>query len=219
MRLDVNTAAIIGFTNKLDQLSRSALPVAVRNTLNNAAFETKNEVPKTASSKFVIRNKNFFRSMTLVNKAGGFDINTMQSEVGISNSKNKVAEGLQKQETGGAIQGRTLIAMDGARVSGSSNKQVKRTNYLANIRLPKSKKKGSGTGFVKIKTASGMVIFQTKKNAGRKNLGKAVYSYRKNRAVGIKKVPFMEIASVKIQKTMPEIYVKEAEKQIRKYLR
>lgn len=219
MAFDVNTAAIIHFTDRLENLSRSAFPNAVRATLNNAAFETKKEVPRTASSQFTIRNRNFFRSMTLVNKAGGFNINSMQSEVGISNVKNKVAEGLETQERGGSIKDRAMIATDSARTSNSNNKQIRKVNYLTNIRLPKSKKKGSGTGFVKIKTAKGEMIFATKSGAGKKNLGKAIYSYAKNRSVGIKRTPFMQIASEKIQLKMPEMYVKAAEREIQKYMR
>ena len=219
MRINVNSDEVIKFTSKLDKLHRSALPIAIRSTLNQAAFSTKKQIPIEAANNFVTRNKGFFRSLTSVNKASGFDINSMKSEVGINTSKSKLAESLSKQEMGGVIKDRNLIATNQSRVSGSKEKQVRKVNYLGNIKLPKSKKKGSGTGFVKIKAKSGMMIFSTKKGAGRKNLDKAVYSYQKGRSVSVKKNSFIEPASIKSQLRMPAMYINEALKQIKKYMK
>lgn len=218
MQLDVNTAQVIKFTDKLDKISRSALPVAVRQTLNNAAFETKRLVPIISSGKFITRNKSFFRSLTIVNKAGGFDINTMSSEIGISNVKDKIASGLEKQEYGGTIKSRNLIAMDGARTSGNNAKSIKKINNLSNIKLNKSKKKGTGTGFVMIKKGNKGTVFATK-GKGKKNSLTPIYSYSKGRSVPIKRTPFMEPASIRAQERIPFLFIKEAEKQIKKHLR
>lgn len=216
MQLDVNTAEVIRFTDKLDKLSRSALPVAVRGTLNNAAFETKKEVPNIASSKFITRNKSFFRSFTLVNKAGGFNINSMQSEVGISNVKSKIADGLEKQELGGSIRNRNLIAMDQSRVSGSHEKKIKSINRLSALTVSKGRRKGTGTGVIMIKKGNKGTIFSVKKK-GKKSSLTPLYSYLKGRNVQIKKRPFMEPASEKAQNKIPAFFIKEAEKQIKKY--
>ena len=218
MRLDVNTAQVIKFTDKLEQISRSALPVAVRMTLNSAAFETKRLVPIVASSKFITRNKSFFRSLTIVNKAGGWDINSMQSEVGLNNTKDKVVSGLEKQESGGTIKGRGLIAMDTARVSKNHNKKISTANHLKNIHLSKSRKKGTGTGFVIIKKGNKGTIFKTKSSGGKRNLI-PLYSFSKGRQVSIKRSPFMEPASLRAQQRIPFLFIKEAEKQIKRHLK
>lgn len=218
MQLDVNIAKVIQFTDKLDKVSRSALPVAVRSTLNNAAFETKKQVPLSASSVFITRNKSFFRSSTLVNKAGGFNINSMQAEVGISTQKNKIAEGLEKQETGGNIRNRNLIAMDQARVSGSHQKVIKTANRLNAIRISKTKKKGTGTGVIMIKKGNKGTVFSVKNKRGKSSLT-PLYSYSKGRQVQIKKRPFMAPASEFAQKQIPNFFIQEAEKQLKKYLK
>ena len=77
MKLDVKTDASIQLTAKLEKLHRSAFPSAVRNTLNDVAFETKSLIPKKAEGKFTIRQKNLFKRMSLVNKATGWNINNM----------------------------------------------------------------------------------------------------------------------------------------------
>lgn len=41
MQLNVNTDATVALTNKLEKLHKSAFPVAVRSTLNSAAFDMK----------------------------------------------------------------------------------------------------------------------------------------------------------------------------------
>ncbi len=41
MKLDVNTDSAIQLTAKLERLHRSSFPSAVRNTLNDAAFDMK----------------------------------------------------------------------------------------------------------------------------------------------------------------------------------
>ena len=43
MILNVNTDAVVALTNKLEKLHRSAFPVAVRSTLNSAAFDMKKD--------------------------------------------------------------------------------------------------------------------------------------------------------------------------------
>ena len=142
----------------------------------------------------------------------------MKSVVGINPAKNKVASGLEKQEFGGTIRDRGMIAMDPARVSGSPAKMVKKTNQLSSIKISKSRKKGTGTGYVLIKKGNKGTVFSVKKN-GKKQQMTPLYSYLKNRKVNIKKSPFMLPAAQKAQIMMPNFYVKEAEKQIQKYLR
>lgn len=125
MRLDVNTDAAIQLTAKLEKLNKSAFPSAVRNTLNEVAFQHKALIPKVAKHKFdYSRNKTFFRAITNVEKASGFDVNNMKAVSGLNpnalgGKANKVIDNLEKQETGGVVDGRKLITHKNSRVGNS----------------------------------------------------------------------------------------------------
>ena len=76
MRLNVNSNAVVAFSNKLEKIGKSALPVAVRQTLNSVAFDAKkNTLLQTAGQSFTERRKNFFKATSRVSMAKGFEIN------------------------------------------------------------------------------------------------------------------------------------------------
>ena len=220
MAFDINTKAMIDLTAKLGELHRSALPVAVRGTLNNAAFETKRRIPQTASRKFTTRNRSFFRAFSSVNKAGGFDINTMKASVGINAQKgSKVAEGLEKQEKGGAIKGRKLIPHDKGRVSGAHNKRVRKKNQFAGIKIHDAKKKQSGRiNYLLIKKGGKGTVFEIKQT-GRKRKLVPVYHYRNTKVSRVKPSPFMRPASIIASKQMGKFYAEQAERQIKRLMK
>lgn len=219
-QFDVNTKANIDLTAKLGQLHRSALPVAVRETLNNVAFETKRRIPETASRKFTIRNKAFFRAFSSVNRAGGFNINTMQAAVGINALKgSKVAEGLEAQENGGSIKGRKLIPMDQGRTSGSHDKRLKSKYKFSKIKIHDRKKKGSGRiEYLLIKKGGKGTVFEVKQT-GRKRKLTPIFHYRNTKVSRVKPSPFMRPASFLALKRMEAIYVEQAEKQIKRLMK
>lgn len=217
---DINTDAHIKLTAKLGALHKSALPVAVRGTLNNAAFETKKFLPKTAARKFVTRNKSFFRAFSSVNKAGGFSINNMSAEVGINPSRgSKVAEGLEKQETGGTINGRKLVPHDKGRVSGSHGKRLRKKNRFGNISIVDArKKKGKKGKYLLIKKGSKGTVFETK-GTGKKQKLVPVYTYKNTKKTRVDKSPFMAPASWIAVKKMPKFYLQNAQRQIDRVMR
>lgn len=219
MSFDINTSAAIDLTVKLGRLHKSALPVAVRGTLNNAAFETKSLLPKTASRKFVTRNKFFFRAFSSVQTARGFDINSMSSTVGINPAKgSKVAEGLEKQETGGNIQGRKLIPHDKGRVSGSHSKRLRAKNRFGKINITDvRRKKGKSTNYLLIKKGGKGTVFEVKGTGKRRKLV-PVYSYRNTKVSRVKASPFMKPASLIALKQIPAFYKKQAERQFKRAL-
>lgn len=222
MAFDVNTKALIELTAKLGQLHRSALPVAVRGTLNDAAFETKQRVPQLASRKFITRNRGFFRAFSSVNRAGGFNINTMRAEAGINPEKgSRVAEGLEAQETGGAIRGRKLIPHDKGRVSGSHRKRVRRQNRFSNIGKIADSRKRDKTGsadFLLIRKGSSGTVFKVQQT-GRKRKLTPVYHYRNTKVSRVKPSPFMKPSAYLAMKKMPDFYLKNAEKQIKRLMK
>lgn len=221
MEFDINTKAVIDLTAKLGALHRSALPVAVRGTLNDAAFATKKNIPIIASRKFTTRNRSFFRAFSSVNKAGGFNINNMKSEAGINAAKgSKVAEGLEKQETGGTINSRKLIPHKRGRVSSSQSKRVRAKNKFSSIGkiAVAGKKNQPKTNYLLIKKGSKGTVFEIKKT-GKKRKLTPIYTYRNTRKSRVAPSPFMKPSAFLAARKIPEFYVKQAERQIKRLLK
>ncbi len=142
MELNINTDAAVIFTDKLEAIGKSALPNAIRETLSKAALDVKtNTMPKTADKEFESRRKNFFRANSVVDFAKGKDINSMRSAVGFNSQKltggnNFAVKDLEQQEYGGAIDGKSFIPLDPARVGKNNKKNVSvrnRMNQMKNI--------------------------------------------------------------------------------------
>jgi hypothetical protein len=128
MRLNINSEALVVQVNRLEEISRSAAPVAVRGTLNSAAYDVKGRTMPAAANIFVHRRPTFFKATSKVQQATGFDINTMEAIVGFvppSSDKAHAVEDLAAQESGGSIGNRAFIAMPGARVTKSWLRNVK----------------------------------------------------------------------------------------------
>ena len=212
MQLNINSDEVIRLTVKLNKMGNKLLPIAVRNTLTNAAFETKTLIPAVAKSKFITRNKSLFRAFTGVNKAQGMKINAMQSEVGIIRDRpngEKVATGLEKQETGGVIGNRGLIPLDGSRISDALTRKVKKANQLNRIKLKQK------SGFILLQKGNKGTLFSVKGNGKRRKL-KAIYSYKANRSVSIKKKGFIHDSSMLAVPSINKNFIREAEYQIKK---
>ncbi len=247
-KFDVNTDAAIELTAKLEKLHRSAFPSAVRNTLNDAALKTKSLVPKVAAQKFTTRQKTFFRSFSTVDRAKGFDLKSMRATVGINGAKSKgkkVAEGLEKQEFGGSIQGRKLIPMDNSRTSGSHSKGVAKANKFGTNRGSTAKKrmstgKGSrGSRFIskimaakkagnKVVTIIGgggrgtmyRILNSKRLASGKSKLTiRAIYHYRNTKTSRVTPKPFMEPSAKLASRKMNEMYRDNAEFQFKKHLK
>ncbi|MNQ48811.1 hypothetical protein D3C85_626970 [compost metagenome] len=213
IRLDVNTSAMIGLTNRLNNLHRSAFPSAVRNSLNEVAFDAKKNVPQIANENFTIRQKNLFNRFTIVDKAKGFNVNNMVSRIGLDGSKQKkLTDGLATQETGGTIVGRKLIAHDMARTSSSPNKKVKTKNYLKNITNIDRRR---GSKYFTIKKGNRETVFERVS----KSKIVPIYNKRQNRNTRVQAKPFIAPSATKASLNMGRIYQKQAEYQFRKYLR
>ncbi len=59
---NINTDASVMLVNKLEQLHRSAFPLAVRGTLNAAAFDVKMKtLDESATQNFERRSPTFFK--------------------------------------------------------------------------------------------------------------------------------------------------------------
>lgn len=248
MKLNVNTKAVNGLTTKLIGMHKSAFPSAVRNTLNDAAFKTKELIPKKAGQNFTVRQKNLFKSFTGVDKASGFDVKSMVSKVGLDTSKprtSKLVEGLEKQETGGNIHGRKLTPHDKGRVSGSYGKKLKAKNRFDKINVHDSThayraNKGSrgskfvaavmsankrGSKYMLLKKGNKGTVFEisgVSTNISTRKLKfklTPIYNYRNSKTSRVKAMPYIAPSSKLAARKMEDFYLKNATFQFKKYMK
>lgn len=252
--LDVDSTALRDFTARLKALPRSAFPSAVRNTLNNAAFDVKQRtMPAEAKSTFVNRSKNFFRATSTVDMATGFNVESMRSAVGFDDRKAKsgvkpqAIQDLEQQEYGGKIGGRSFVPLDTARTGKSNSKPISARARIANIKnvVNANNVKGNFSKKQKFIRAAFVAATQFGKNGfvlgnsygGRQTLSRIdslssnlrtgkleikrtpLYTYVKDRKVGVKSTGFMKRASHETALNMDTYYITNARKQFEKYLK
>ncbi|WP_181899556.1 hypothetical protein [Flagellimonas nanhaiensis] len=218
---NVNMDAAIALTAKLERINRSAFPVAVRQTLNDAAFTTKKMVPKVAAQKFTTRQKNFFKAFTIVNKAEGYNVNRMVAETGINSNKprgTKVAVGLEQQEKGGTVMGRKFVPHNKARVSGSFHKKVSKLNLLTSLKYGTPKSRIKGSNIILIKKGSKGTLFRVR-NLKTKTKLTPLYTYRRTKKSRVDSRPFVSPSATFARSKMLEYYKKNAEFQFKRALK
>lgn len=240
MKLNINTDAVVKFTAKLEQISRSALPNAIRNALNKAAFDVKQRtMPKSADKNFIKRQPNFFKANSRVVMAKGFNIGSMEATVGFTSANlkggnNYAVRDLEQQERGGTIEKRSFIPTDAARTG--SSKPVRPANRLSGIKgiinADKSPGKTVRQKFINAvhKAGKGGYVLG---NLGKKKLYKiesitkvggrtvikkrALYTFEEGREVDVKATGFMESATIESANDIEKFYIAEAKRQIARY--
>lgn len=228
MKLNINNDEVVKHTNRLEKMHRSALPLAIRNTLNSVAFDVKKStMPASAEREFVTRAPNFFKANSRVQMAKGWNVDSMQSIVGFV-PKDQAVEDLEQQEYGGTIEARSFIPMDQARAGGPAAK-VRPSNRLSRIgkvvnantmegKTPQAKflnaarKAGKG-GFV-LGNLPEKTLWKIEAIDGRTIKKKPLFSYEKNRDVSVSATGFMRTASMESAKKLEAIFIREAERQI-----
>lgn len=240
--LNINLDSTVVFTNKLEKLHKSALPVAIRTALNSAAFDVKqNTMLKSADKTFENRSANFFKANSRVEMATGFNMNHMRATVGfVSNNlkgeNNFAVKDLEQQEHGGAIAGKSLIPLEPARVGKSYVKAVRPMNRVTKINRVVNVNKVQGLSskqrFVKaaIKAGTGgyvlgnflgdQILYRIdsliiNRLSNKVDIKKTpLYDFKSGRKVKVKATGFMEEASLKSGAKIEDYYIKAAEKQI-----
>lgn len=241
-RLNVNTDAIIRYTARLEQLSRSAFPVAVRQTLNDAAFDVKNRtLTKSADKNFIRRSPNFFKAFSKVEKATGFNVNSMKAVVGMSDNGNQSAKtaikNMEKQEVGGKISEGSAYLKDAR--GGNNNKRVNKASYFKNGRMLNgpSRNRSAKSQFIanafmskkinskfSVKTNDGRFLIQVTsirraKTGEIKIKSRALMKSRKLQPANIRPTRFMTEAAAMSSAMLETFYVRNANKQFAKALR
>lgn len=230
LRLDVNTDELVGFTNSLERVRTTAVPKAVRKTLNSAAFDVKGTTLLSVTrKKFVRRRANFFKANSSVSMAKGSNVNNMKSEVGMVDlgGNNYAVDDLVQQERGGIIKGRSFIPLDTARVSKNYKRNVSSKNRIKNIKgqvVSSKRARGSNKSqrFVKSVIHAGVAgvvldeegtlwrVQSLDRGRGGKFKLKAIYSYKPRRGVKVKPTYFMQTAGERSGKKMADWYKKNA---------
>lgn len=242
--INVVSDEFVTLSNKLERIGRAELPVAVRGTLNQMAFDMKGtsgkrgEIDKRAEKDFDYRrNKALFKVLTGVNKASGLDISKMESEAGIVNKSglNKVAEGLAQQQKGGETkQGATPLSR--SRTGKNIGRKVRKPSYLQNmdpIDARKRKKGRFNAAAVKAKRSRRAILINGRGGVGIVAMVRFIKRKKGNIEFRInwlhrindsgkvelsKKRPFVNNAAKEVMKGMPQEFVKQAEKRITKAL-
>lgn len=245
MFLNINTNGCVVLTNKLEKISRSALPVAIRGALNQTVKDIKqNTMPASARDKFNQRQKNFFTANSKFEYAKGFKINDMKAMVGFYENKlsnattNFAVKDLEEQEHGGGIGSKAFIPMAASRISGKGN--VKAAFRLKKIRergfvdMRKQRAATKSERFIKavFKAGSGGFVLGSTKNGenilwrinslsskiNTKNLDLTpLYDYSKGRSVKVHATAFMKQATMVSANRMESYYISQAKTQLQKY--
>jgi len=225
MKIKVDVTEIDDYAKKLSRLHRKHLPSAVRATLSGAAFEVKkNTLIKSTQRKFTNREKNFFKANSKVIPATGFNIDTMQSVVGMVENKlkggnNFAVKDLEKQEAGGIISNKAFIPMRTARVSKSDRKKVRSANRLSDLKgrritpVNKSSGKTKKQQFIRaamysIQHGDGYVLGHRTAGGGR-TLWKinSISQNARNRSLKINAVPLYNVLKGRTVRVKPTNYM------------
>lgn len=243
--LNINTDAIVAYTNRLEKLHKSDLPIAIRNTLSKAALETKTRsLLKISSNKFTNRNKTFFKAKSRFQRALGFDINKMKATVGMvdlrRSGNDHAVRNLEQQEHGGKIRGKSFIPTDKARVGGNPSKPVAPRNRISRIpirnviRTRKSRGKNKDQRFIrsvimakrkfgtKAYILTDRILFRVNNLSFNKRSRKLrlkitpLYSFKRGRSANVTATNFMRESSLIQAKRLDIFYKNEAQKRIAK---
>lgn len=197
LKIDIDTTNLIGHIGKLSKLHRSAMPAAVMQTLNGAAYTTKTVTMPKEADRFEKRKPTFFKANSKVAPARGFNIDTMRAEVGFipkPGDKSHSVEDLEAQEKHSTIDNRSFIALPTAREGKSFNKRIKRSNYMDKINnvldpVEQRSQKGKATDSLRMSfiltamaAGKGGLIFGTDRKKG------ARVVFRINKIARLKKI-------------------------------
>lgn len=212
---------VIELTNKLEKFGRSDMPLAVRGTLNDAAFLSRRMALKKFKKDNIIRDRKFIQSHIIVNKSPNtFDIKKMHSEMGVPKGKSNAGDNLEDIEKGNNISDK-WVPSDNAR-GGSRNDIVRKALYLKKW-INKSNGQIYRSGESTIIKTNTRLYRVTRSNATKKDSkrrkkrgGKWTTLYI-NMNVNVPKRPFIEPAGDLSAKKIPQLFQQNAKKRIDKY--
>lgn len=236
MRVVIDTSAVKEHVLRLKAINRSALPVAVRQALNSAAYDVKTNTMPKSSEVFVHRKPTFFKASSKVVPARGFDINSMQAEVGFlpkMDAKDTSVQDLAAQEDGGTISGRSFIPLKDDRVGNSWTGNVRRQGRWRAVesKIIDSKDSSATNAAGRFRSTAyyggvGSLVIASKENGkgnrmvyridalGRKMKLKALFALKAGRKVNPEATHFMRRASIQSGTRIEQYFITHAEAKI-----
>lgn len=213
IKIKIDNRDLYKYTERLKQLKKHDLPIAVRNTLNRAAKQTKvKNLPATMREKFVSRRPTFVKSQTGYEQVpfSEFKINKMESKAGFLD-KTKASKQMELQEKGGAIPYRAVPTRFTRKVESEENRQIASRYYrkMKMLAEGKTKRRRNKKATNLFKTKSG--IYEQMANSKIKPL------FLLNRRVKIPKRPFIADSAEPARKNIEKWYKIEASKRLKKY--
>lgn len=131
----IDLSQVEGLRDKLEALTKKAIPYAVRNTLNYCAFEARRSWAQQLDKSMVLRNRYTASSLRVQKVGGGTSIPAMQSVTGSPLSYLELQEfGGTKTASGHGVPMPTKLAA-GQTGGTQRTKAVQRKNYLRSIKL------------------------------------------------------------------------------------
>jgi hypothetical protein len=207
---NINDQEVVVMTNKLERIHRSALPIAIRSTLNDAAFETRKLALGNFKRQFIIRVPSFIRSHLEVHKSQNtFDITQMESECGIPQGKSIAGNQLKIQEIGGRLKNRNVPTVQAR--EGEREKSLISKGFYQKIWMNKPKGRiyrSSESTLIKTESALLRVL--------RGGVWRTLFLLKRD--VKVDERPFITPAGKEVMGQIPGIYGKQGKRQIEKYL-
>ena len=215
MEIRVDTTELGRLTNVLIQFRKSAFPSVTRSTLNDLAFETKKNVKKLSYRQFTIRERerqNVFNTGIIVDKAKFERVESMKSRVGLNGSGRWGAlyENVKKQETGGAIDKKSMIPLNTVRTGKSNAKKIMSRKKLSKIDISR----GNSGKYFTLKSKNGKKYIAEPVGKRKNRKLRLLYTYKKGRKVTIKKRPFLKPSAMEASKKTVEFFKANARKTI-----
>jgi len=234
-QLNVDTKEITRLTGVLRDLHRAAYPNAVRQTLNDLAFDVKQrQMPITAKQLFTVRNPNMFKVFSKVDKATGWDVGAMRAEAGMLDKG--AGRTFDEQEEGGTYKHED-VPLTTARVGGNQKGKIQRSNYVNLGKIDRSKKTRSrsaksqfiadaymskklGLLFKHNKTLFKTSAFNRLKKGDLKVKLRALYTSKTDQNVKVKATKFIEKTALQtINIKAEKFYKRAANQQFKKFFK
>lgn len=241
--IQIDVKDIQNLSKKLSNASRSTFPIAVRSTLNDMAFDVKkNQLITTLKNKsgMTIRNENFFKKYSGFQKATGFKISSMYSQVGMipSGNASKAVNRLAAQDEGGLLINHDFVPDENARQGTSRSGKVKKNEYLGKIKLiakvgwgkkqrlirevaysniKKGQSSIKGNAILYGNTVYRIISFKRIRMGDTiKLFFKKIYTYEKNRKITVKPHRFMMKSAIPEGKNMQQFFNNNIARQLKR---
>jgi hypothetical protein len=230
MKVTVDTRELTKFAKALKDLPAKALPHAARNTLNGAAFAARAEFNQRLGKNLTLRNT-FTTRGTIVEKARGTNVNTMQAVLGNTRSYVGEREGnatnVKRGKHGVAVPTPAAAGQGG---TGKRTKTIRRKNFLSALSIarrvsgsPKRRNaaalrmaaKGTGVAYLDLGRRKG--LFRVTGSAKRGMRITMLYDLSKP-TTEVKARPSMQQAIEAVSAQLPAIALKAFEDQLRWHL-